>query len=356
MKRTKLAEVWVGVGIYLNSLLTIVQTESHSLIESLLQLEVPLSDNVLPRAKILVVDDQPLNIKVAHQILQPHYEIYMATDAAQALAFCNRTAPDLILLDVVMPEMDGLTMCNELKKSHVTQSIPVIFVTANTSLEQEHACWQAGAVDFVCKPFNAMTLLHRVRSQILLKQQADQLRTLAYIDELTGIANRRALERLLNLEWRRSKREQQPLAAIMIDVDHFKRYNDQFGHLAGDDCLRQVAHAIRDACGRSHDVVARFGGEEFCCLMPGIDYQGVEAVGRKIAMNVAALAISHPTETGAILSVSMGGVSLVPTDDSVALTLISRADQQLYLAKSSGRNRICVEPESSDEVVAPPKE
>lgn len=326
------------------------------MIESLLQLDIPLSDSALPKAKILVVDDQPLNIRVAHQILQPYYEIYMATNAAQALAFCNRAAPDLILLDVVMPEMDGLAMCNELKKSHLTQSIPVIFVTAHTSPEQEHACWQAGAVDFVCKPFNSMTLLHRVRSQILLKRQADQLRTLAYIDELTGIANRRALERLLNLEWRRSKREQQPLAAIMIDVDHFKRYNDHFGHLAGDDCLRQVAHAIRNVCGRSHDTVARFGGEEFCCLMPGVDGKGIEAVGKKIAMSIAALAISHPTETGEYLTVSMGGVSLVPTDDNVALSLISRADKQLYLAKSLGRNRLCVEPGLSDQVDAAPNE
>lgn len=322
------------------------------MIESLLQLEIPLLDSALPKAKILVVDDQPLNIRVAHQILQPYYEVYMATNAAQALAFCNRAAPDLILLDVVMPEMDGLTMCSELKKTPITQSIPVIFVTAHTSPEQEHACWQAGAVDFVCKPFNAMTLLHRVRSQVLLKQQADQLRMLAYIDELTGIANRRALERLLNLEWRRGKREQQPLAAIMIDVDHFKRYNDQFGHLAGDDCLRQVAHAVRSVCGRSHDTVARFGGEEFCCLMPGIDRKGIEAVGKKIAMSIAALALPHPTETGECLTVSMGGVSLVPAEDNVAVELISRADKQLYLAKSSGRNRICVEPDPSDQVDA----
>lgn len=313
------------------------------MLECISRIAAPLQETVNVRSRILVVDDQPLNIKVAYQILQPDYDVYMATNAAEAMNFCTKEKPDLVLLDVFMPETSGLELCKQLKAKEETKDIPVIFVTGSPDSEQEHQCWVAGGVDFVGKPFSPMTLTHRVKAQLALKQQADQLRQLAYVDELTGLPNRRALSRLFELEWRRATREKTWLGILMIDVDHFKRYNDTLGHQAGDECLRRVSQAIGVICRRSHDVAARYGGEEICCLLPGSNQQALESIGATIVRMVASLAIPHQTELGKSVSVSIGGASVIPQIDMSASELLERADRQLYNAKHTGRNKTCIE-------------
>lgn len=302
---------------------------------------LPLGYDQKPRrARILVVDDQPDSIRILHQMLATDYDVFMTTSGEQALPFCQKTPPDLVLLDVSMPDIDGLQVCALLKQDADTREIPVIFVTAGISDEIEADCWGVGGVDFVTKPVNALTLRHRIRAQLSLKFQADQLRKMAYIDGLTGISNRRNLEDRLALEWRRSQRNGRELAAIMVDVDHFKAYNDHYGHAQGDECLIKVARALSEACSRPHDIVARYGGEEFCCLLPETNLAGAMKIAMAIEKILGFMHIEHAGSAVApIVTVSMGVAAMVPDEQSPSV-LLNMADGQLYAAKQAGRNRI----------------
>lgn len=296
-------------------------------------------ESMQPRARILVVDDQPLNIRSLHQLLAKDYEIFMATSGADAIPFCENTPPDLVLLDVFMPDMDGLEVCKRLKNNSRTASIPVIFVTASSTPEGEDACWDAGCVDFVTKPINPSTLRRRVQAQLTLKFQADELRQMAYVDGLTGISNRRTLEELLAREWQRSRRNKQKVTALMIDVDNFKRFNDLYGHLAGDDCLRQIAEVMRVICRRSYDIVGRYGGEEFCCVLPEATPNYALQVAERILTSVYSLQIPHQGNDGKeFVTVSIGVASLLPDGLRNASDLLAKADGELYAAKLAGRN------------------
>ncbi|UTH72601.1 diguanylate cyclase [Chromobacterium sp. IIBBL 290-4] len=295
-----------------------------------------------PRGKILVIDDQPANIMATHQILHPQHQVFMATSGRQGIALCLNSPPDLVLLDVEMPEMDGMEVCRELKRHPDTQHIPIIFITGHSGQEQETACWEAGAVDFVSKPVNPSTLRNRVKSHLLLKRQSDQLKKLAFSDGLTGIANRRRFDECLQREWSRCQRSALPLALIMSDVDYFKRFNDRYGHHAGDDCLRQIAGAMQAQLNRPYDLAARFGGEEFACLLPDTDLAGAQAVAERIAAAIQALQIEHSaSERSAIVTLSIGLACRVPRREEPHAALIQEADRLLYQAKAEGRGKIC---------------
>jgi PleD family two-component response regulator len=235
-----------------------------------------------PRERLLVVDDQPMNIRALHDIFAATHDVFMATSGEQALAFCRATPPDLVLLDVVMPQMSGLEVCRRLKQDPETAPIPVIFVTALDNPEEEEACWTAGGVDFITKPINAQTTRHRVRAHLTLKRQADVLRRLAWIDGLTGLANKRQFDERWIHEWKRCRRDGLSLAVATIDIDNFKAYNDTYGHLPGDDCLRSVALALRNSLARPGDFAARTGGEEFTCVMPEADVEGARLIASRI--------------------------------------------------------------------------
>jgi len=222
-----------------------------------------LLETPLARPRLLVVDDQPINIQVMHQIFGSQYQVFMATSGVQALEFCRRTPPDLILLDVVMPGMDGFEVCQALKTDPDTHDIPVIFVTAHTDAHQETRRLDMGAVDFISKPVNPAVVRARVKTQITLKFQSDLMRKLVFLDGLTGVFNRRYFDQQLSVEVARARRTSSPLALIMLDVDFFKRYNDRYGHQAGDDCLRLIAATLKESLRRPGDLVARYGGEEF---------------------------------------------------------------------------------------------
>ncbi|HJW03515.1 MAG TPA: diguanylate cyclase [Azospira sp.] len=300
------------------------------------------------RPRLLVVDDQPINIQTLYQIFHTDHEVFMATSGEQALDFCRNTPPDLILLDVVMPGMDGLEVCRQLKADAATADIPVIFVTAQSDPEDETNALGAGGVDFIPKPVNPAVVRARVKTHLTLKAQSDLLRQLAFLDGLTGLANRRAFDDALHGEWRHGQHRHSSLALIMIDIDHFKAYNDRYGHQDGDLCLQAVANALKHACGRPRDLVARYGGEEFVCLMPECDLAAGRAKAEELCRAVAALGIPHDASaTAPMVTISLGVAAAVPDANSSPVWLLATADAALYQAKSGGRNRVCVAPEDA---------
>jgi len=245
------------------------------------------------RPRILVVDDQPTNIQTLYQVLKGEYDVAMATDGQQAIALCQRRPPDLVLLDVVMPGIDGFEVCKRLKADSATRDVPVIFVTARDSTEDETQGLEVGAVDFITKPVNPPVVRARVRTHISLKRQADLLRSMAFNDGLTGVANRRWFDERLQVEWLRCRRNKLPMSLILLDLDHFKPYNDRYGHQAGDDCLRAVAAAMAARLGRPADLLARYGGEEFVCLLPETPMEGARAKADDFGRAVFELNIAH---------------------------------------------------------------
>ncbi len=310
----------------------------------------PLNDETAPaiephRACLLVVDDQPANIQAVYQIFSGQHQVLMATNGEQALTLCLKTPPDLILLDVVMPGMDGLETCRRLKALDITRNIPVIFVTGGSRVEEENECWEVGAIDFVSKPINPATLRNRVRAHLILKQQTDLLRLMAFRDGLTGVSNRRYFDDRYNVEWRRAQRAGSALSVIMIDVDHFKLYNDHYGHAEGDKCLRMVASELNAQLNRPADLLARYGGEEFVCILPDTDLNGARITAERMRLSVEKIALPHAASlTSSCVTISIGIATMEDkVSEDLAPVLVDKADEQLYIAKRSGRNRISSE-------------
>jgi diguanylate cyclase (GGDEF)-like protein len=291
---------------------------------------------------VLIVDDQPINIQALYRIFAPDHRVLMATSGAKALAVCKDDPPDLVLLDVVMPEMDGHEVCARLKADEATRDIPVIFVTSHTDAEEETKGLELGAVDFIAKPVNPAVVRARVKTQLTLKTQNDLLRQMVFIDGLTGVANRRCFDERLGTEWRRAARHSSPLALLMLDVDHFKRYNDRYGHQSGDECLRRVASAIKGGLLRPGDLVARYGGEEFACILPATDFDGALTVAAGIEQRVRGLQIEHAdSDVCQVVTLSIGVAFTMPEPEGDPARLLALADAQLYRAKHSGRGRAC---------------
>lgn len=294
------------------------------------------------RPRLLIVDDQPINIRFLHEIFQADHDVFAATSGADALAFCAAELPDLILADVMMPQMDGYDLCRRLKLDKRTSEIPVIFVTSHSDTPEEEQGLEAGAVDFISKSASPRVIRARVKTHLTLKHQADLLRSLSLIDSLTGIANRRKFDETLRTEWRHCARENKPLSLLMIDIDFFKRYNDEYGHQAGDACLRAVASCIQSCMTRPHDLAARYGGEEFVCVLSGTPHDGGLAKARSLLAAVEALAIPHSASDvpGGLVSISIGLASITPHHEHVMENLTLAADQALYQAKQEGRGRV----------------
>ena len=301
------------------------------------------------KGRILIVDDAMENIQILHHALQDEYDVLFAMNGAKALQVAQNQLPDLILLDAVMPEMDGYAVCAALRASAVTRDIPIIFVTALKTPEDETRALDAGAADFISKPVNAAVVRARVRTQLTVKRQSDALRELTLTDGLTGVANRRAFDETLETEWRRCSRAQVPIALIMLDIDHFKHFNDAYGHQAGDACLQKTGAAMRRAAMRPQDMVARYGGEEFAILLPHENLAGAEAVARKVLDEISAMQIAHAhSSAGPWVTVSMGVASVTPYEKQSPGMLIKNADALLYQAKADGRNRFAVNADNQD--------
>lgn len=289
----------------------------------------------------MIVDDIPANIKSLNAILADDYNIVFATDWRKGLELAGRMSPDIVLLDIMMPDMDGYEICRRLKSESETREIPVIFITALDSEADEEKGLSYGAADYITKPFRPAIVRLRVRNHLQLKLQRDRLESLTMTDGMTEIANRRRFDRHLDEEWRRCARMHIPLSAIMMDIDRFKAFNDNYGHTAGDDCIRDIALALATVPTRAGDLVARYGGEEFACLLPGTDAEGALTIAERLLDAVNDLAIPHAWSnvTGAV-SISAGVGTVVPTGDGDSEELIRMADEMLYKAKNAGRNRV----------------
>ncbi len=300
------------------------------------------------RATLLVVDDMIENIEILNNVLSDHYRVLFATNGSDALAVAREQLPDLILLDVLMPEMDGREVCARLKQNPDTREIPVIFVTAKDQEEDEEIGLQLGAVDYLTKPVRPGIVKLRVGIHLELKRYRDFLATLSLTDCLTGISNRRRFDEFLKSEWLCAARTGRPLSLILADVDYFKAYNDHYGHPAGDRCLKTVAQTLAEGLSRRTDLVARYGGEEFACVLPATDHTGAMAIAERLRERVASRRSDHPlSPVCPFVTVSMGVATLRPDPHTEPQTLIESADHRLYQAKQAGRNRVLGDPNSA---------
>jgi diguanylate cyclase (GGDEF)-like protein len=295
------------------------------------------------KPKLLVVDDQTINIQVMYQAFSEDCQVFMATSGAQALQICKDNPPDLVLLDVVMSGMDGFEVCTQLKSDALTALIPVIFVTAHSDESMETHGLSLGAVDFIFKPINPSVVRARVKTHLTLKFQSDLLRSLVFRDGLTGAFNRRFFDEQLIEEWARSGRTHSPLSLIMIDVDFFKKYNDRYGHQSGDDCLRAVSQTLQAGLKRTTDRVARYGGEEFVCILPDTSFESAMDIAHQLEQAVRALKLVHAeSDAAAVVTVSLGVATRGAINDTTTSDdLLALADAQLYAAKKSGRAMVC---------------
>ena len=291
---------------------------------------------------LLVIDDSHTVRHLLGNILEKRYRVIMAQTGEEGLALALEHVPDLILLDVMMPGLDGFAVCARLKSESRTREIPVLFLTALSGEEDEMRALEAGGIDFIPKPISPAVLCARVRNQLELKHSQDKLRNLSLTDGLTGIANRRRFDQYLELEWQRCTRNAHPLSVVMGDVDFFKAYNDAYGHGQGDECLRQVAEVFTQALRRPADLAARYGGEEFVCILPETDGEGARIVADQIMAGMALLELPHSHSAVARrVTVSVGvATAFPPAQERTSLGVVEEADQMLYLAKANGRNRI----------------
>lgn len=309
--------------------------------------------NEMPESppRVLIVDDERLNINILNDALQDKYKIKVALNGAQALdRAMSYPQPDIILLDIIMPGMDGFEVCQKLKVNPDTADIPVIFITAKSSEEDEIRGLELGGADFISKPIRPEIVRARVKCHVTLllqkrqlKKMHEQVLAISLLDGLTGIPNRRRFDEFLHQEWSRSRRSRTPLGLLMMDIDHFKLYNDHYGHSSGDICLKQVAGVLSTHIRRPPDLVARYGGEEFACVLPDTDLNGLRHVGRSFLESVRALGIPHAKSPVAeIVTLSIGGTTIVPSREAPVRQLIEAADALLYQAKENGRNGITI--------------
>lgn len=290
-------------------------------------------------SSILLVDDDPLIIRSIGRILSTVAELRFATNGEAALRLAHESMPDLVLLDSEMPGMNGFQVCRALKSDPETADVPIIFVTSHSDTEMHIAGLEAGAVDFIAKPISEPLLLARVKSQLRIKRLTDDLRNATMLDSLTQIANRRRFDERLTREWLRSARTNESISVLMVDVDHFKRFNDTYGHLAGDVCLMQVAEALRSSCQRPADLAARYGGEEFSILLPGVAMDGAQHVANRILKALKVLALPHansPTAAHVTVSIGIGYFDRVLQSGNER-ELLAASDKALYAAKGAGR-------------------
>lgn len=292
---------------------------------------------------ILIVDDARLNIQIMTDILADDYNILSASSGQEALEIAMSQSVDLILLDIIMPGMDGYEVCQRLKRDCQTKNIPVIFISAMTEVKDETKGLEMGAIDYIFKPVNPAIVKVRVKNHLELKRYRDILEKQSLLDGLTGIANRRHFDDIFDKEWRRALRSGDIVALVFLDIDFFKRYNDYYGHLAGDDCLRKVGSALKNSLKRPGDLVARYGGEEFVIILPGTSQEDATLVGEKVRRNIESLKVVHNmSEVSEYVTVSVGVAAVRPVLNITPASLIAAADGALYHAKRQGRNRVIV--------------
>jgi diguanylate cyclase (GGDEF)-like protein len=325
------------------------------------------------KGSILIVDDTPANLELLTRMLtREGYIVRVASNGQQALSLIEATLPELILLDICMPEMDGYEVCHALKANDYTREVPIIFISALNEVSNKVRAFEMGGVDYITKPFRMAEVLARVATHVTIRRLQQQLQQqnklleqeirdrlsaeaalqtailelerLANLDGLTQLANRRRFDEYLSIEWRRLGREGLPLSLILCDVDFFKSYNDTYGHQVGDQCLYNIAQVLQATIKRPADLVARYGGEEFAIVLPNTPLTGGFQIAENIQHKVRALSIPHAaSRIDDCITISLGVATVIPTVDISLNRLVAAADQALYQAKSQGRNRTIAE-------------
>ena len=290
---------------------------------------------------VLIIDDARFNVLVLEQILSPEYAVYTQNGGPEGIKAAKEILPDIILLDIVMPEMDGFEVISALKNSDITKGIPIIFITGLNDDIAEEKGLTLGAVDYITKPFSPTVVKLRVKNQMKILEQMRIIESLSLTDQLTGLPNRRSCDVQFATEWSRALRERTPLSILLIDVDRFKDYNDTHGHHQGDVALQIVAVTLRRTLQRAIDFVGRWGGEEFIALLPNTDAKGAEEVAEKIRKCIEDMEIPSPNKSASKVTVSIGINTLVDGMSDTTDNFFLGADTALYAAKNSGRNKAC---------------
>ncbi len=327
------------------------------------------TDFQLPPHPIMVVlvDDQPMVAEAIRRMLENERDIdlHYCMDANKALDMIKSIQPTLILQDLVMPHTDGLTLLQSYRVSKKTRDVPVVVLSSKEESEVKARAFALGANDYMIKLPDKVELIARIRyhsqwyinklqrddayrslqaSQRQLKELNLSLYQMSRNDGLTGIMNRGRFDEVIVDEWARAKRERQLLALIMIDIDFFKLYNDSFGHLAGDTCLKKVAEILQGGLRRPSDIIARFGGEEFVALLPNTGLEGAVKVAEELRGRIGAASLSHSeSDVAEYVTISLGVAAVMPSDQYSSDSLIEAADSALYQAKHEGRNRTVVQ-------------
>ena len=293
---------------------------------------------------ILVVDDMTTTLLLLHDLLKDTYEVKIAKSGTKALEILESPNDiDLILLDIEMPDMNGYDVCKRIKNNETIKNIPIIFITGRTSQEDEEYGLNLGAIDYITKPFNKAIVKLRLKNYLELKMKNDLLEKLSMYDGLTNIRNRRFFDETFEKTFSEIKRDKKSLAVLMIDIDFFKPYNDNYGHGQGDETLRKVAKALEKTIKRASDFVARYGGEEFVILLKDINKDGVEAVANNLLNAVRELKITHEfSKIENYVTVSIGVSYYNSSSDITKLELLLKADETLYNVKNSGRNNFAI--------------
>ena len=309
---------------------------------------------------ILIVDDDSSVVIALNKVLNTIGRIRFASDAKQAFIMVNECKPDLILLDVELPDILGLEVCSILKHDKATQHIPILFITSHMEDGFEEKVFNVGAADYIVKPLKPRVVAARVKTHLDYHRAITLLEKLATTDSMTGLANRRTFDEHLDLELKRCRREHTPLTVVLIDIDEFKKYNDYFGHIEGDECIKTIASAIESCSRRPGDLAARYGGEEFAFILPHTDPEGAKILLNGLLKTVMNLKIKHSPEAQYdSVTVSIGFSTIVPqaqststtlptstnsTSDTYHLNVVSSADSALYESKRNGRNRVSYSP------------
>jgi diguanylate cyclase (GGDEF)-like protein len=292
---------------------------------------------------ILIVDDDKPNRKMLKELLQEQAKIIFAKNGEQAKYLALKHIPDLILMDVIMPDLSGFDVIEILKNDPKTMNISVIFITGLANDDDEARGFDLGGCDYIYKPFKSTIVIARVMMHLELIRQRKILDEIAHIDALTGVNNRRKMDLVLEDEVAANNRENTTLLVAIIDIDYFKPYNDNYGHGAGDIALRQVGQALREVCQRPRDFVARYGGEEFVIVLPDCDKTGAEVMLGSLTQAIAEKAIEHEfSDVAQQLTVSIGAVIVKSSESALVANIMEQADGLLYQAKAKGRNQWCI--------------
>jgi diguanylate cyclase (GGDEF)-like protein len=314
------------------------------------------------RPRFLLVSDDPCSVEILGRMLNLLGEAIFLENGREALEVSGAFRPDVILLEMETPEMDGFAVCAALKAAPELADVPILFVTAHGDVDKEDRALDLGALDFIHKPVSLPVVRARICVHLALKHKNDELREMARLDGLTGIANRRVFDEMMDAEWRRASRAKLPLSLLLVDLDYFKRYNDRYGHILGDDCLRSVAGALCTAARRPGDLCARYGGEEFAVILPDTNADQALSLASRIRRQLAADQIEHAdSDVATLVTVSIGVATLVMDCEdgrgswmecglcgrlercfaSLPQALVDAAGQALHEAKEGGRDRAC---------------